>query len=411
MQQTAAPCRLLQRFEEVVDSSRQWWSQFLDLEGGGGVWWRWRWRGSDSKSLNCYPVKHGKQKLCMRFDPDDAVTLAKRLSVAWSLPLCLGWSGSRWMAERWLNDLGHLSAFQLGRAMCQPARITLRVNTLRTTRLQLMRQLSDHGNGRPPGGGVWQLPGYSEGLFEVQDEGSQILALATEARPGEAVLDYCAGRGGKTWLLCSLVAPDGRVTAWDVDAELRKQLRGDGSRVVVTLVNSSMGPSSLPLSASGLVRSGMLAELCGKGIVPEGPHVFKKLALLPGLFAGAAEARAKRASVTDLLEVATDKPSSQADVVLVDAPCSSCGVWRQRWALQESEIDRIAVQQLQILEEASHLVRVGGRLVYATCSLLRAENDAVAERFEEVVGDCFGRWPFRNGRQDMLHGMMICDHL
>ncbi|OLQ12913.1 Ribosomal RNA small subunit methyltransferase B [Symbiodinium microadriaticum] len=279
------------------------------------------------------------------FGPNDSATLAKRLSVAWSLPL--------WMAERWLQHLGPLSAFQLGRAMCQPAR--LRVNTLRTTRLELMQQLSEHGvrsiptaesrfglwlpDGRPPNGGVWQLPGYSQGLFEVQDEGSQILALATEARPGERVLDYCAGRGGKTWLLCALVAPHGRVTAWDVDEDLRKQLLG---------------------------------------------------------------ARAKRASVAELLEVADTKPSSQADVVLVDAPCSSCGVWRrhpsQRWALQESEIDSIAAQQLQILEEASQLVHVGGRLVYATCSLLRAENDAVAERFEQLAGDCFRRWPFESGR-------------
>ncbi|CAE7938833.1 rsmB [Symbiodinium necroappetens] len=281
------------------------------------------------------------------FGPNDSATLAKRLSVAWSLPL--------WMAERWLQHLGPLSAFQLGRAMCQPARITLRVNTLRTTRLELMQQLSEHGvrsiptaesrfglwlpDGRPPNGGVWQLPGYSQGLFEVQDEGSQILALATEARPGERVLDYCAGRGGKTWLLCALVAPHGRVTAWDVDEDLRKQLLG---------------------------------------------------------------ARAKRASVAELLEVADTKPSSQADVVLVDAPCSSCGVCRrhpsQRWALQESEIDSIAAQQLQILEEASQLVHVGGRLVYATCSLLRAENDAVAERFEQLAGDCFRRWPFESGR-------------
>eukprot|EP00439_Symbiodinium_sp_Y106_P024099 s2316_g2.t4 len=258
------------------------------------------------------------------FGPADSATLAKRLSVAWSLPL--------WMAERWLQHLGPLSAFQLGRAMCQPARITLRVNTLRTTRLELMHQLSEHGDGRPANGGVWQLPGYSQGLFEVQDEGSQILALATEARPGETVLDYCAGRGGKTWLLCVLVAPHGRVTAWDVDEDLRKQLLG---------------------------------------------------------------ARAKRASVDGLLEVAGTKPSTHADVVLVDAPCSSCGVWRrhpsQRWALQESEIDHIAAQQLQILEEASQLVHVGGRLVYATCSLLRAENDAVAERFEQLAGDCFRR--------------------
>ena len=126
------------------------------------------------------------------------VSLAQRLAVVWSLPL--------WMAESWLQQFGVWSSFALGRAMSRPARVTLRVNTFNTSRLALMEMLMQHGirsiptgespyglwlpDGRPPGGGVWQLPGYSEGLFEVQDEGSQLLALATEAKTGECVVDY-----------------------------------------------------------------------------------------------------------------------------------------------------------------------------------------------------------------------------
>ncbi|CAL1140732.1 unnamed protein product [Cladocopium goreaui] len=284
------------------------------------------------------------------FEADEEPLLAVRLATAWSLPL--------WMAESWLQQFGPLSAFQLGRAMCQPARVTLRVNTFKTTRLKLMELLANHGvrsvptaespvglwlpDGRPPAGGVWQLPGYSEGLFEVQDEGSQLLALATEAKPGDLVVDYCAGRGGKTWFLASLVSPNGSVCAWDIEEDLRKQLQG---------------------------------------------------------------ARAKRAlgeTNLHLLEVPPSKPHNlHADVVLVDAPCSSSGVLRrhpsQRWALRLQEVSEIADLQLSILEEASQLLRPGGRLVYATCSLIHLENQSVVAGFEALQRG-FVRWPFPSGR-------------
>ena len=286
------------------------------------------------------------------FEADEEPLLAVRLATAWSLPL--------WMAESWLQQFGPLSAFQLGRAMCQPARVTLRVNTFKTTRLKLMELLVKHGvrsvptaespvglwlpDGRPPAGGVWQLPGYSDGLFEVQDEGSQLLALATEAKPGDLVVDYCAGRGGKTWFLASLVSPNGSVCAWDIEEDLRKQLQG---------------------------------------------------------------ARAKRAlgeTNLHLLEVPPSKPQNlHADVVLVDAPCSSSGVLRrhpsQRWALHRQEVSDIAELQLSILEEASQLVRPGGRLVYATCSLIHLENQSVVAGFEALQRG-FVRWPFPSGRSE-----------
>ena len=286
------------------------------------------------------------------FEADEEPLLAVRLATAWSLPL--------WMAESWLQQFGPLSAFQLGRAMCQPARVTLRVNTFKTTRLKLMELLANHGvrsvptaespvglwlpDGRPPAGGVWQLPGYSEGLFEVQDEGSQLLALATEAKPGDLVVDYCAGRGGKTWFLASLVSPNGSVCAWDIEEDLRKQLQG---------------------------------------------------------------ARAKRAlgeTNLHLLEVPPSKPHNlHADVVLVDAPCSSSGVLRrhpsQRWALRLQEVSEIADLQLSILEEASQLLRPGGRLVYATCSLIHLENQSVVAGFEALQRG-FVRWPFPSGRSE-----------
>lgn len=282
------------------------------------------------------------------FHDTENLSASDRIAIEWSLP--------EWLAARWVDELGADAAFQLGKAMSLPGRVTLRTNTLKTSRDQLLQTLNGSGvqaeptkespwgvwlpDGRPPGGGVWQLPGWSTGLFEVQDEGSQLIALATEACPGEHVLDYCAGRGGKTWALASLVAPSGKVSAWDVDPELRQQLSG---------------------------------------------------------------ARAARAGAADIVSALHERPevkhfSGPVDVVLVDAPCSSSGALRrhpsQRWALIENDVDQISALQLSILKEAAMLVRPGGRLVYATCSLLRAENEHVAGEFERESDVCFRPWPF-----------------
>ncbi|CAJ1363687.1 unnamed protein product [Effrenium voratum] len=233
------------------------------------------------------------------FEEHERPSAAVRLSVAWSLPT--------WVAEEWVRQFGALVAFdpelpQLG--LCA-------AHWFKTSRAELMAVLAKRGvRSCPTAQSVWQLPGYKEGLFEVQDEGSQLVALA---RAGERVVDYCAGRGGKTWVLAQLVAPDGLVRAWDVEDFLRQQLVG---------------------------------------------------------------ARQSRAQAQGLVEVLHAKPQELADVVLVDAPCSSSGVLRrhpsQRWALDGS-ID-LPELQLEILSEASRLVHKGGRLVYATCSLLGEEN-------------------------------------
>ncbi|CAE8614696.1 unnamed protein product, partial [Polarella glacialis] len=302
------------------------------------------------------------------FRADEQPTAAVELAATWSLP--------SWLAERWVQELGSDTAFALGRAMTRPSRITLRANALKTSRQELMERLAAAGvrslptsespwglwlpDGRPPGGGVWQLPGWSEGLFEVQDEGSQLIALATEAQPGEHAVDYCAGRGGKTWLLTALVAPHGKVLAWDVDGKLRQQLRGSKAKGV---------------GAADLVQ------------VPEDrPFVVAR---------GSGEASAG----TEDPEVAHAGIIEGVDVALVDAPCSSCGALRrhpsQRWALKESDVEQLQGVQLQVLQEASALVRPGGRLVYATCSLLHAENGAIAEAFEaSALGQDFEPWPF-----------------
>jgi 16S rRNA (cytosine967-C5)-methyltransferase len=168
-------------------------------------------------------------------------------------------------------------------------------------------------------------------LFEVQDEGSQLIALACGARPGQIVVDACAGAGGKALALASEMKNKGRLVACDRDARRLDEMRPRARRAGVH-----------NWEARG---------------VPEGP---------------AGEAR-----IADL--------SAGADAVLVDAPCSGLGALRRnpdaRWRLDEAEVDSFPPRQLAILARYSKLVKRGGRLVYATCSINRRENEDVRAAF------------------------------
>lgn len=163
---------------------------------------------------------------------------------------------------------------------------------------------------------------YREGLVEVQDEGSQLVALLAGARPDMAVCDFCAGAGGKTLALAAAMDDRGRLAALDVDRErlgrAGPRLRRAGARNVERRLLAGEGDPWFPAQA--------------------------------GRF----------------------------DRVLVDAPCSGVGAWRRqpdaRWRLGEADLRRHADEQARILRRAAGLVRPGGRLIYATCSLLAVEN-------------------------------------
>ena len=182
----------------------------------------------------------------------------------------------------------------------------------------------------PSGTPVEQWEAYQTGRIEVQDTGSQLCCLALAARPGETVIDLCAGAGGKTLALAAAMDNKGRLIAADTD-------RGRLSR--------------LPPRAA---RAGAL-------------NVETRL-LNPGREA----------------EVLADL-GGQADAVLVDAPCSGTGTWRRnpevRWRLSASELGRLTALQLRLLDLAATLVRPGGRLIYVTCSLLDTEGADQAEAF------------------------------
>jgi 16S rRNA (cytosine967-C5)-methyltransferase len=209
-----------------------------------------------------------------------------------------------------------------------PGPITLRVNTLRTSREALAERLRSEGVETRPG--VWSplalgvegprptnlygLRALQEGLFEVQDEGSQLLGLLVEARPGETVLDLCAGAGGKTLQLGAAMGGRGRLLAFDPDAERLDRLMRRCSRAGLSNVQVLRAP-------------------------PAGLSV---------------------------------------DRVLVDAPCSELGSLRRgpdlRFLKAPAVLEEHLPAQRELLARAADLVRPGGRVVYATCTVNRAEN-------------------------------------
>jgi 16S rRNA (cytosine967-C5)-methyltransferase len=238
------------------------------------------------------------------------------------------WSYPDWIEAVLLREAGS-GAESLAAAMCAPGPVCLRANALRTTRDELAAILEREGVRTRPGRcapdallvtsprpNLLALRAFRDGLFEVQDEASQLVAQAVQARPGETVLDYCAGAGGKTLALAAAMRGRGRLVAWDPDGDRLHRLRE----------------------------------------------------------------RARRAGAE--VEIHRDV---EADAVLVDAPCSELGTLRRgpdlRFRLREEEAARFPAVQREILEEALRRVRPTGRLVYATCTLRREENEDLALAF------------------------------
>jgi 16S rRNA (cytosine967-C5)-methyltransferase len=249
----------------------------------------------------------------------------------------------RWLAALWESQLGAAETRLLADALNQRAPLTVRANLLKNTREELLETLrADDCKVEPCKLSPWAatftgrtnvfaLKSFKAGLFEVQDEGSQLIALACEARPGQIVVDACAGAGGKTLALAGEMRNKGRLIACDRDLRRLDELRPRAR------------------------RAGM-HNWEARG-VPEGPNGETKIA--------------------DLV--------SQADLVLVDAPCSGLGALRRnpdaRWRLNQDEVDTFPPRQLEILQRYARLVKKGGRLVYATCSINRQENQDVRARF------------------------------
>jgi 16S rRNA (cytosine967-C5)-methyltransferase len=251
--------------------------------------------------------------------------------------LGLGRSLPDWLARRLIEQYEE-EADALAAALNRRAPLTIRANTLKTTRDALAARLAAEGIAAHPtrwaGAGlvldtrvnVFGLAAFKEGLFEAQDEASQLVAELTAPPPRSLVIDACAGAGGKTLALGALMGSKGRLVALDVDERKLEELRRRARR-------------------AGLSNARALA-------VDDGgwPDEVERL-------------------------------RGQADRVLVDAPCSGLGALRRnpeaRWRLGEDDLRRLPGEQRRIAARAQALVAPGGRLIYATCTILREENEAV----------------------------------
>ncbi|HEX4596292.1 MAG TPA: RsmB/NOP family class I SAM-dependent RNA methyltransferase [Burkholderiaceae bacterium] len=257
-----------------------------------------------------------------------------------------------WLFQR--ITVQYHDAQQLLEALTQAAPLDLRVNTIKTDRDAVLAEFratlkstpSSNARGQPvpeavptrysPDGirlrdkpALTRWPMYKDGRIEVQDEGSQLVARLTAPRRGSMVVDFCAGAGGKTLAIGSQMKSTGRIYALDVNA---KRLAGLGPR---------------------LARSGLSN-------------------VQPVAIRSAGDVRVKRLA-------------GKIDRVVVDAPCSGSGTLRRnpdlKWRFDESELERLTAVQSDVLRASARLVKRGGRIVYATCSVLSVENQDIVSNF------------------------------
>jgi 16S rRNA (cytosine967-C5)-methyltransferase len=252
-------------------------------------------------------------------------------------------------------------------AMLSPAPLDLRVNLLKGTRDEAIRALAAEGmTAKPAQLSPWGLriegrrpvvtgEAFQSGLVEIQDEGSQIVALLAEPQPGMRVLDYCAGAGGKTLAMAMMMQNKGHILASDT---------------------------------SGPRLEGAVRRLRRAGV-----HNVEQHLLIPG-----DNKWAKRRRET-------------CDRVLVDAPCTGTGTWRRnpdaRARLTEADLADLVEKQAAILHDAARFLRKGGRLVYATCSILPAENEEQVQRFLAQHADFALVEPGAPEAAALSHGGMV----
>jgi len=248
----------------------------------------------------------------------------------------------QWLAPSFKACFGDKAADQ-GHALAQRAPVDLRINTLKTNREELLAEFAKHGavegplsphsvripapHGQNRSPNVEIEAAHGMGWFEVQDSASQVVSLLAGTKPGDTVVDLCAGAGGKTLAMAASMNNDGTVYAYDRD---KRRLRPIFERI------ARSGASNIE-------------------VVPADQP--EKLAALKGT----------------------------ADVVFLDAPCSGTGAWRRKpdakWRLKEATLAQRIKDQQDVLATGSELVKPGGRLIYVTCSVLPQENTEQVSTF------------------------------
>ena len=262
-----------------------------------------------------------------------------------NLPLAVQADVRDWLWVKLVAQYGETEALTICRSMFEPASLDLRVNTIKGNRDDVLKKMLAENTSNEdtivvtphsPIGirmaarlNISKHVLFTEGKIEVQDEGSQLLAYLVAPKRGQMIADFCAGAGGKTLAIGALMKNTGRLYAFDIS---EKRLLNLGQR---------------------LKRSG-LSNLHAQAITGENDQKLKRL-------------------------------NGKFDRVLVDAPCSGMGTLRRnpdlKWRFEAADIDELNVKQSNILARAAKLTKAGGRLIYATCSLLNDENEAIAEAF------------------------------
>ena len=246
-----------------------------------------------------------------------------------------------WVVEKLRASHDDAALLELARGLQRPAPLDLRVNLAKTTREAALESFAASGvpgaamSYSPAGIRLKEKPAlsrhslYVDGAIEVQDEGSQLLCYLLGPKRGEMVVDFCAGAGGKTLGLGMLMRSTGRLYAFDTSASRLTKLKPRLARSGLSNVHPQHIDSE---------RDPRIGRLVGK-----------------------------------------------IDRVLIDAPCSGMGTLRRnpdlKWRQTAAAIDELAAKQKRILESAARLVKPGGQLVYATCSILAEENEAIVEDF------------------------------
>ena len=261
------------------------------------------------------------------------------------------------IVPEWLvPELSPLVNEQEWLALLERAPLDLRANVQRISRDELLHQfdhatvtpLSRWGIRLPPDTRIDDHPAFAEGLIEIQDEGSQLIALACEPTDGERILDLCAGAGGKALALAA-AAPGASILATDSNRARLSKLAPRAERAGATIETRLLN------------------------------------------------------TPTELEELADWRGA--ADLVLVDAPCSGSGTWRRnpegRWRLTPDRLDRVIQVQERLLGIAAELVKPGGRLIYAVCSLLSREGARQIDAFLQARSSWISEiTPIAGGRSD-----------
>lgn len=264
--------------------------------------------------------------------PDPQVGPVRYLSVLWSHP--------EWLVKKWSDYFGKEEAAALLEGNNEESPVIVRANTLKGGRAELLEKFHQRGieaeqtDFSPQGirlkssGAVDELPGWKEGLFQVQGEASQLIGFLLSPQPGERILDACAAPGGKTTHLAELMGDRGEVIATDVSSRGLEKLKQNVQRLGLTSIRA-------------------YCQDVAKGL---GGPLMKRY-----------------------------------DRILVDAPCSGLGTLRShpeaKWQRREDDIGRLSMLQKKIVARVSSYLRPGGVLVYATCTLTREENEQVVEDF------------------------------